>query len=316
MPTMTGGDWSQPGPSLAELKDFVTTAEKLGFSHIWHADRLLSSAPPVYRAGWYEPITTLAAICPYLDKARIGTSIVNITYRNPVILAKELATLDVLSGGRLTIGLGQGWYGKEFETCGVDMRERGRRFDESVRLLKVLLSEEDASFDGKFWKLNGVTITPRPVQKPHPPLILGGGGRGQPVPQAEKVFRRIARLGDGWICRTATPPGEIASQARLIEKYLKEEGRDPNGFSMVHQNVVYVVGRSGSIDQAKERLAQMTGYPFEDAVKGYVIGEGDHVTKRIKEISDAGIKHFILWTLGFDYQALEFVGNEIAPRFT
>ncbi len=313
---MTGGDWRQPGPSLVELKDFIRRAETLGFSHIWHADRLLSSAPPVYRAGWYEPITTLAAICPYLDKARIGTSIVNITYRNPVILAKELSTLDVLSGGRLTIGLGQGWYGKEFETCGVDMRERGRRFDESVRLLKVLLSEENASFDGRFWKLDGVTITPRPMQKPHPPLILGGGGRGQPDLQTEKVFRRIARLGDGWICRTATPPREIASQARLIEKYLKEEGRDPDVFSMVHQNVVYVVGRSGSIDQAKERLAQMTGYSFEDAVKGYAIGDGDHVGERIEEIAKAGIDHFIVWTLGFDYKTLEFIADEVAPRFT
>lgn len=101
----------------------------------------------------------------------------------------------------------------------------------------------------------------------------------------------------------------------MIEKYLKVEGKDPRGFAMVHQNVVYVVGKSGSIDQAKEKLSQLSYSPFEDALKGYAIGGPEQVAKRIAEIAEAGINHFIIWPLGFDYATLEFIANEIAPRF-
>ena len=280
-------------------------------------------APPAYNTSWYEPMTTLAAITPFLKNARIGTAVINITYRNPVIFAKQVASLDRLSGGRLIVGVGQGWNKTELAVSNVSSRDRVRRFEEAVLLLRKLLTEELVNHSGEFWKLNEFYLEPRPIQQPCPPILIAGGGDGihfeRTIPRDivdEKIFRRVARLGDGWIARTDTNPADIRKYVKMLSVLLPEYGKSLENFMIAHQNFVYVIGRSGSEFEARERLRKLSKRTYDEVVKRYIIGRPDEVSKRIRMEAEAGIKHFIVMPIGIDYEVLQFFADEIMPAYT
>src|SRR5918995_5154043 len=195
-----------------EIFEFVDHLEDLDVDSLWISDRLVSSALSL------EPITFLSYIAGRLPRMKFGTSTLVLSTRNPVILAKEIATLDFISQGRFfpAVGLGSD-DAEDFAAVGISKKERAPRSDEAIVLMRRLWTEENVSFDGKFYSVQDVTITPRPWQKGGPPVWIGG--------RSQAAMRRTGRLGDGWLVSSVSP-GEVGVGIKTIRGYAAEAGRE------------------------------------------------------------------------------------------
>src|SRR5260370_11051069 len=187
------GPWAA-GPEGADLFwKLLDLCERTEIDSVWFSDRLSSPLPVL------EPITTMAAVAARTRRLKFGPSVLIAPFRAPVLAARQLAMLDYLSGGRVLPAVGIGVeQEREFRAAGVPVTERGRRTDAAIRIMRRCWSEDEVSFDGEFWKLERVTVLPRPVQRPLP---LGIGGH------SEAAMRRAGRLGDGWIPSFIPPDG-------------------------------------------------------------------------------------------------------------
>ncbi len=228
-----------PMGSADTLRGLARAAEELGFDSVWVSDHIViperveSTYPysthgrfPVGPEGSYlEPLTVLTYLAAVTSRVRLGTHVLILPYRNPVVTAKIIATLDVLSGGRLNLGIGVGWMREEFEALGYDYFERrGAVTDEQIRVMKALWTEDVPSFSGEFYRFAPVGAQPHPVQRPHPPIFVGGHTRA--------AIRRAARLGDVWMPIGARPPAhlppeELASGIARLRLEAARAGRDP-----------------------------------------------------------------------------------------
>ena len=173
--------------------DLAVRAEELGFDSVWVHDHVFNVGHVLDRIGgkpYYEPLTLLTFVAARTQRIRLGTSVLVLPYHNPIRLAKTAATLDVLSGGRLILGVGVGAIEQEMRALGSSFKERGAVSDEAIAVMRTLWTQEDPSFDGKYSRFSGMKFSPKPVQKPSIPLVIGGVSR--------PAIRRAARLGDGW----------------------------------------------------------------------------------------------------------------------
>ena len=178
------------------IERLATTAEGLGFESLWTGEHVVlidpqqapSPAPP--HAAFVDTIATLAFIAAKTEKIKIGSGIILLAQRNPIVLAKELAGIDVLSKGRLLFGLGVGYVEGEFDALGIPYAERGARTSEHIEVIRTLWTEEKPAFDGEFTKFSGIQSRPLPLQKPHPPIHVGG--------MSAPALRRAVAQGDGW----------------------------------------------------------------------------------------------------------------------
>src|SRR6266478_1900482 len=185
------GPWPRGRESGAFLWTLCDLLEESGIDSLWLSDRLSSPAPVP------EVMTTLAAVAARTSKLKFGPSVIVLPYRTPVVAAKEMATIDWLSRGRLLPAVGVGVVlPREFEASGVPFKERGKRTDEAIHVIRLLWAQDEVSFQGEFYKLDRVTVFPKPWQTP-PPIWIGG--------KSEAAMRRTARLGDGWIPSFITP---------------------------------------------------------------------------------------------------------------
>ena len=222
------------GPMTADggMLRVARRADQLGFSTLWITDHVVlpretESQYPYTATGrtpwgpdepYFEVLASLAFLAGATERIRLGTSVLIVPYRNPVVTAKQLASIDVLSGGRLTVGIGVGWLAEEFAALQTPpFAERGAVTDEYVRLYKALWTEPDPSFAGTYYQLGNVGSNPKPLQQPHPPILVGGDGRA--------AFRRIARSADGWqpLGYSVEDLGQKLAQLREI---CRAEGRD------------------------------------------------------------------------------------------
>src|SRR5438552_12114498 len=167
--------------------------------------------------AYLEPVAVLAAAAVCTSRARLGSTVFILGHRHPVVMAKMLTTIDALSGGRLICGVGVGWWKEELDILGVPFHQRGRQADEMLRVFKALWTQDNPSFEGEFFRFKDIGFAPKPVQKPHPPIWVGGDSPG--------ALRRVVTLGDGWHA-TSKPPEELAKS--LVELRLAAEaGRRP-----------------------------------------------------------------------------------------
>ena len=190
--------------SLAEMGAYLRRAEDLGFESAMLIDHLLV-APPAYRTTWLEPITLLAALAGVTRTIRLGTLVLVLPFRDPVQFAKQWATLDVLSGGRSILGVGVGWMEREFEALRIPHRERGARMNEMLEPITALWTQDDVTYEGRFYRFHHLQIEPKPAQRPHPPIWIGGGTQpsekiyGQGADTVQPVLRRIAKYAKTWV---------------------------------------------------------------------------------------------------------------------
>ena len=222
--------------------DIVTLAQKceeLGFESLWMPEHTAipvhvsspwvgsaDGAIPEDMAHIVDPFIALAHASAVTTTLKLGTSVCLVPERNPIVLAKEIATLDYFSKGRVLFGIGSGWLKEETELYGIRFEDRAACMRENILAMKALWTNDEAEFHGKFVDFPAIKVYPKPVSKPHPPVLLGG--------RAKNVFRRIVTWGDGWM-PTRTNPEEIEQGRREIDRLAREAGRDPSSIEvMVH----------------------------------------------------------------------------------
>ena len=202
------------------LVELATRAEALGIDSVWVHDHVFNVGHVFDRIGgrpYYEPLTLLSFVAARTSRVRLGTSVLVLPYHNAVRLAKTAATLDVLSGGRLILGVGVGAIEKEMEALGTPFKERGPYTDEAIAVMRTLWRDEDPTFDGAYSRFDGMKFSPKPVQQPIP-IVIGGVSRA--------AIRRAARIGDGWQPLGLTPDALKEGMAALRDD-AKKCGRDP-----------------------------------------------------------------------------------------
>lgn len=218
------------------LQEVARRAEDLGYDSLWVAERLLypinpqapypgtadGSLPLAYRRS-LDPLATLAYLAAATSRVRIGTFI-NLTFHNPVLLARELGTIDVLSQGRLDVGFGGGWSPDEFEAIGVPMRDRGRRAEEALQVIEAIWRDNPVEFEGHYLRVPESFFDLKPVQKPRPPIYMAA--------YAPATMDRAARLADGWI-PAGVPLGAMEQMFAAIKQGAAEAGRDPGELKLV-----------------------------------------------------------------------------------
>lgn len=306
--------------TLAEMGNYLRRAEDLGFETAMVIDHLLV-APPAYRVTWLEPIALLSALAGVTRTIRLGTMVLVLPFRDPVAFAKEWATLDVLSGGRSVLGVGVGWNEAEFAALRIPYRERGRRMNEMLEAVTALWAGERVTFEGRFYRFNDLTIEPRPVQRPHPPIWIGGGTQpsariyGQEVPSIEPVLRRIARYASTWVPHSSATAAMVASDWAAIQRYMAELDRAPDELSKVYSNFVHILRPGQKPQSAAAAFAVYSGMDLDYWQRYYLLGEAEEVAERIRDKVAAlgGVEHLILNPLDWDPANLEILAERVLP---
>lgn len=225
------GSWATP----ATIREVCRTAEQLGYVSLWSFQRTLypegSQIPVVYRSV-HDPLAISAYVAGVTERARIGIAVVNLPFYAPLVLAKALTSIDVLSGGRLDAGLGLGWNADEFRAAGVPMAQRGARAEEFVQALRSVWADDPVEHHGRFYEIPRGSVLPKPVQRPGPPLLLGGS--------AEPALRRAGRLADGWISSSQFPFSELPRAVATLRAAREEAGRGTDDLRVVVRAVVRV----------------------------------------------------------------------------
>jgi len=235
------------------LETLVTRGESLGFASVMIADHLvfpvmIKSRYPYTLSGDFpgqgdvlDQLSLMAFVAAKTTRLRLVTSVMIVPYRNPVLTAKALATIDVLSKGRVTLGVGVGWMREEFEALGApEFDRRGAVTDEYIRIFKTLWTQSPASFAGRFYRFDALHCRPQPVQKPHPPIWVGG--------HSKAALKRAARLGDGWHpvganAAVPLPPSEMRALLDELHRLTEAEGRDPRSLTISYKAPIYDVGQ-------------------------------------------------------------------------
>lgn len=296
------GGWPFGSRDASPFWDFVDQAEALNYDSLWLSDRLISSSPII------EPITGLAAVAGRTRKLKFGMSVLVLPLRNPVVVAKEIATIDFLSGGRMLPAFGIGTDDvREYEAAGVRQEERAGRTDEAVALIRRLWSEDHVTHAGRYYQTTDVTISPRPVQRELP---IWFGGRSEPA------YRRIGRSGDGWLASFLTT-AEFAAGAARIRANAQLAGR---AIDEDHYGVILSVCVAGSVEQAKAMAAPTLRRfrPDVDVDQLSVFGTPDDCVRRIDAYLAAGASKFVLRPACPPEQLssqLDLIAREVAPRF-
>jgi probable F420-dependent oxidoreductase len=219
-----------PGVTREALLTFAREAEARDFVSLWVSDHIVipTTTDADYPGGgrrfpiapetpYLEPVAMLSALAMVTTKARIGCSVFILGHRHPVAMAKMLATIDVLSAGRLIVGVGVGWWRQELEILGVDFARRGRAADEALRVFKSMWTEREPRFAGKFYRITGAGAEPKPLQKPHPPIWVGG--------VSPAALRRVIALGNGWHAMSSKSPSELSASVAELKRLAEAAGR-------------------------------------------------------------------------------------------
>ena len=302
-----------------KLRRFARRAEELGFDSLWITDHVIT-ARRFYRVSWLDSLMTLSHVAAITERVKLGTSILILPVRQPAVLAKELATLHHLSGGRYIYGIGTGWYGPEFEACGVHKRERGARTDEVLAVTEALF-RGPVDHDGRYYRLDGVEVEPH-LDNPPPVWVAGGSQLAHDrSPESggmhPNVLRRIASA-DGWIARPTCPPELIAADLELIRGARSEAA--PTPFTVAHENFVWIE-ETGTKDEVtaiqQERFGAVISderpWEYIDAV--YLPGTVGEIQAKVQARIDAGAEYLMLHTLNAETEQLELIVRHIIEPF-
>ena len=276
------GQWPRKDIEPEAIFDLVDACEALEVDSLWLSDRLVSSALS------FEPITFLSYVAGRLKKMKLGTSTLVLPTRNPIVLAKELATLDFLSRGRLfpAFGLG-GDESRDLQAVGVNRKERAARADEMIVLMRRLWTEENVTFEGKFYSVQNAAITPRPWQTNGLPIWIGG--------RSQAAMRRTGRLGDGWLVSSVTPL-EVEAGMKTIRSYASEAGRQvPED----HYGALIPFCFAANDEEAFEVAGSSVRPRADVSVREFTaFGNPDQVRAKVQAYIAAGTTKFVLRPCG------------------
>lgn len=307
--------------SLSEMAAYLRRAESLGFDSATCIDHLLT-VPPYTVRTWLEPMVLLGALAGVTHTIKLGPMGITLPLRNPVYYAKEWATLDVLTGGRAIFGVGVGWHEKEFAAMNVPHNQRGRRMNEMLEAILALWAGDNVSYHGQYYKFDDITVEPKPLQLPHPPIWIPGGtapfekSYGQKLPDMTPVLRRIAKYASVWIPHSPSTPEMVKGDWQRIQALTKEFGRKPMDVTKAYCNFVYVLKKGEKPEASIPKFSTISGMDLEFWQKHYLVGEPEHVAVRVCEKVEAmgGVAHCIFNPVDWTIEQLEMLANDVRPR--
>jgi probable F420-dependent oxidoreductase len=273
-------------PDAAAVRRTASLIEELGFDSAWVGDHIAWPMPIL------DPLIQLAQLAALCERPLLGTAVYLLPLRHPVPVAKQVATLDRLCGGRLVFGVGVGGeFPAEYEACGVPLRERGARLSEAIPLLRRLWSGEPVESRGRFYPFPAVRLLPPPLRRGGPPLWCGGRSRA--------ALERIGRMGDGWVSYVVTAD-RYREGLETIAKAGARAGRRFESFGTGHLLFVRIDSDAGkALDTASEHLSERYGMDFRRATERYgACGRPEDVAERIAGLREAGVRHVLLDPVG------------------
>src|SRR5512135_2806555 len=287
-----------------ELKRKAHWAEQHGYTWFSVMDHLIQ-IPGVgqpeepFMEGW----TVLSALAAVTEKIRLATLVTSVAYRNPALLAKMAAGVDIISGGRLTFGFGAGWYYQEYGQYGYEFPERPavriRQMEEALKLIKLMWTEPRATFYGKYFHVDEAILEPKPIQKPHPPILIGGGGE-------QLTLRVLARQGNA--CNFFGDPDMVKHKLDVLRRHCEAEGRDFDSIERTN-TIGLLLARTGAELQAKlDRL----GTPDPQRASALTVSQAIDLVGRYQAV---GTQLLICRFFRNDWESMELLAGEIMPHF-
>lgn len=289
--------------SLERLASYVRTARDLGFKAVSTNDHLISARP------WLDAPTALAAVLSHSGDMAVGTSVVLPVVRGPVPLAKTLAAIDILSNGRLFVGAGPGSSARDYEIVGLNYEERWKRFDEAIQVLRSLWSGGEAGFTGRFYSTAGIDLTPKPLQKPSPPIWIGSWG-------SDAGLRRVARLGDGWLASAYnSTPDQFKMGLEKLGNNLKAVGKEPASFpNALVTMFMYVTDDKSEAEQVLSGpLAALLKRPVEELRQRLLVGSPEACAEKLAAYKAAGVERVFVWPTKDELAQLAVFQKKVAP---
>ena len=290
---------------LFSVGDFAEKAESLGFDSVWTLDRVFHGVP------FLEPLSMLAFVASRTRRIKLGTAVLMTPLRIPSILAKTAATIDFLSGGRLILGIALGGQADEYAASGTPMNERVARFVEGIKIMRMLWNEDNVNFQGRFWKLNNVSIHPKPSQRGGIPLWIGGSQVGSGVKEA--VVKRAARHGDGWLGAGSSTLTAFEDAYRKFILFAKELGRESSRLTGAKRVYVHV---DSDVERARKildsTLSAFYGKRF-NVEELCVYGSESSCSQQLARYVEAGARTIILHPVADQLHQAEVLAKDVVP---
>ena len=291
----------------AKTVEVAELAEQLGYDSLWVYDHVHNVPRPAHEAV-FECWTTIAAISQRTSRIRLGQMVGCASYRNPGLLAKITSTVDVISGGRLDWGIGAGWYENEYTAYGYEFPEPKVRIGmlrETVEIVRSMWTEPDTTYDGRYFQLRGAQCDPKPLQQPHPPILIGGGGE-------QLTLRVVARLADR--ANFGGKPEEWARKREVLQGHCRDVGRDEDEIEKTWSPEVFVRETEAEIDAAGSR--SFWGEPAESWRAGNLVGTPEQVAEKVQRYVDLGCTSFMPWCSDYpDTTTLRLFADQVIPSF-
>jgi F420-dependent oxidoreductase-like protein len=298
---------ADPQDKWAKALEIAMLAEDLGYDSLWAYDHVHNVPVPAHET-MFECWTTLAAVSQRTSRIRLGQMVGCASYRNPALLAKITSNLDVMSGGRLDWGIGAGWYQNEYDAYGYEFlpaKDRIRVLRETVEIVKLMWSEPDASYEGRFLTISGAQCDPKPLQQPHPPIWIGGGG--------EQLTLRV-------VARHAThsnfggKPHEFAHKCEVLKGHCAAVGRDYDEIVKTWSPEVFI--RDDEQEIIDGGTHSFWGEPFESWRDGNLVGTPEQVAEKLRAYADLGCGGVVPWCSDYpETETLRLFAEQVMPEF-
>lgn len=299
--------------SIEELKEVWLEAEALGFDSLWTNDHLLPSVGPSNESN-LESWTLLAAMATVTKRVQIGAMVTSNTFRHPAVLAKMATTIDHLSNGRLVLGIGAGWFEREHQAYGVafpSLKDRAKALGESLEVMTKLWSAESpVSFKGQYYTLVDAPFMPKPVQKPYPPIMIGGIGE-------KRILPLVARYAQMWNIPNLEPE-KIAEKNKILEQACEKIGRNCAEIERSYLTPLYIKTDPAEAKSLLETLAGIRKITVEEARRSVLIGDPAAIRQQLQTYIDAGVTHFIINLRRpglYDREGVRLFAKEVMPAF-
>jgi F420-dependent oxidoreductase-like protein len=296
-----------PQDKWARSLEVATRAEELGFDSLWVYDHFHNVPVPAHET-MFEAWTTLAAVSQRTSRIALGQMVSCAAYREPSMVAKITSNLDVISGGRLIWGVGAGWYQHEYEAYGYDFpkpADRIRILEETVEIVTRMWSEPDATYEGRFFSIDGAQCDPKPLQQPRPEVLIGGGGE-------QLTLNVVARLADA--SNFGGKPHEFTHKCEVLQGHCRDVGRDYDEITRTWSPEVFIRESEAEIVEGGTR--SFVGEPYESWHAGNLVGTPEQVAEKVQQYVDLGCGAFYPWCSDYpEMESLELLAEKVIPEF-
>ncbi len=293
-------------PDAGALIEYGVAVEEMGFESVWVWDHILLGVEPHFPI--LESLTLLTAVAARTRKIKLGTGVLVLPLRNPLVLAKQLSSIDQISNGRLVVGMASGWYKREFDAVGVPFEKRGKIMDQNIDIITRLWTEDMVRAEYGSYNLRNSVMFPKPVQQPRPSILIGG--------YVDRVLKRAGVKGDGWLTYFYTPETFTRSWEKVC-RFAKEAGRDPDALESTNQLPIMVGKSRAEVEEPmNEWLRTEWDYAAwsDSTANSAIMGDVDECVEQLQAHVATGVNRLIFVPYKYEMAQVEILANEIIPR--